>query len=69
VLGLRLLFAEVKGPVRDVLERSGWLARLRSERRIFLRVHDAVLSLAATAPESVRAEAEGSAAGCVGELA
>jgi len=55
--------------VRDVLERSGWLARLRSERRIFLRVHDAVLSLAATAPESVRSEAEGSAAGCVGELA
>lgn len=43
---LRLLFAEVKGPVRDVLERSGWLARLRSEQRIFLRVHDAVLSLA-----------------------
>ncbi|MEO8182334.1 MAG: sulfate permease [Deltaproteobacteria bacterium] len=42
---LRLLFAEVKGPVRDVLERSGWLAHLQSEQRIFLRVHDAVLSL------------------------
>jgi SulP family sulfate permease len=68
-LGLRLLFAEVKGPVRDVLERSGWLARLRGERRIFLRVHDAVASLTA-APETERLAAQnGAATGCVGELA
>jgi len=68
-LGLRLLFAEVKGPVRDVLERSGWLARLRSERRIFLRVHEAVTSLtAAPEPEHLAAQ-DRSAAGCVGELA
>jgi SulP family sulfate permease len=67
---LRLLFAEVKGPVRDVLERSDWLARLRSERRIFLRVHDAVLSLTA-APRCVERSdaAHGWAPGCVGELA
>jgi SulP family sulfate permease len=42
--GIRLLFAEVKGPVRDVLQRAGWLASLREQGRIFLRVHDAVLS-------------------------
>jgi len=63
---LRLLFAEVKGPVRDVLERSGWLARLRSEQRIFLRVHDAVLSLA-DAPREQPASTRGP--GSVGEFA
>lgn len=45
--GVSLLFAEVKGPVRDVLERSGWLSQLQARGRIFLRVHDAVLSLPA----------------------
>jgi MFS superfamily sulfate permease-like transporter len=56
--------------VRDVLERSGWLARLRSERRIFLRVHDAAISQVATPPHRAeRSEAtEAGAAGCVGEL-
>jgi sulfate permease, SulP family len=64
---LSLLFAEVKGPVRDVLERSGWLARLRDEGRIFLRVHDAVEA----APDSgaVRAASAAAPAGCVGEFA
>jgi SulP family sulfate permease len=42
--GIRLLFAEVKGPVRDVLHRAGWLGRLRAEGRLFLRVHDAVMA-------------------------
>lgn len=66
---LRLLFAEVKGPVRDVLERSGWLARLRDERRIFLRVHDAVTFVTAPPLVEPRSGAARSAAGCVGELA
>jgi SulP family sulfate permease len=69
-LEIRLLFAEVKGPVRDVLERSSWLPRLRDERRIFLRVHDAVLSLTAAPPSAERSAATPkSSAGCVGELA
>jgi SulP family sulfate permease len=48
--GIRLLFAEVKGPVRDVLRRAGWLDRLREEGRFFLRVHDAA-SAAVSGPE------------------
>jgi len=63
---LRLLFAEVKGPVRDVLERSGWLARLRSEHRVFLRVHDAVLSLADSPREQPTSTPQ---LGAVGEFA
>ncbi len=39
--GIRLLLARVKGPVRDVMERSGMLQRLRDEQRIFTRTHDA----------------------------
>jgi sulfate permease, SulP family len=39
--GIRLLFARVKGPVRDVLDRAGMLTRLRDEQRIFTRTHDA----------------------------
>jgi len=39
--GVRLLFARVKGPVRDVMERAGMLQRLREEQRIFTRTHDA----------------------------
>jgi len=42
--GVRLLMAHVKGPVRDVMYRSGLLARLSSEGRIFLRTHDAVVA-------------------------
>ena len=38
---IRLLFARVKGPVRDVMERAGLLKTLRSEQRIFTRTHDA----------------------------
>lgn len=63
--GLVLSFAEVEGPVRDVLERSGWLARLRAEGRFFLRVHDAA-SAASPAGPSVCAGSRGP--GCVGEL-
>lgn len=39
--GVRLLFARVKGPVRDVMYRSGLLKRLNDEGRIFFRTHDA----------------------------
>ena len=42
--GIRLLFAHVKGPVRDVMYRTGLLQRLAEEQRIFLRTHDAVRS-------------------------
>lgn len=40
--GVSLLMARVKGPVRDVMYRSGLLARLNHESRIFFRTHDAV---------------------------
>jgi SulP family sulfate permease len=40
--GISLLLAHVKGPVRDVMEQSGWLRTLREERRVHHRVHDAV---------------------------
>jgi len=39
--GVRLLYARVKGPVRDVMERAGMLKTLREEQRIFSRTHDA----------------------------
>ncbi|MDD9933982.1 MAG: solute carrier family 26 protein [Myxococcales bacterium] len=42
--GIRLLLSHVKGPVRDVMHRTGLLATLADERRIFLRTHDAVLA-------------------------
>jgi SulP family sulfate permease len=38
---VRFVLANVKGPVRDVLDRSGFLERLGSEH-LFLRVEDAV---------------------------
>lgn len=47
--GIRLLFARVKGPVRDVMARSGMLEQLGREGRIYLRTHDAVA--AAEQPE------------------
>ncbi|HKO93695.1 MAG TPA: STAS domain-containing protein, partial [Polyangiaceae bacterium] len=39
--GVQLLFARVKGPVRDVMQHSGMLARLSAEGRFFYRTHDA----------------------------
>ncbi|MGD8860205.1 MAG: solute carrier family 26 protein [Myxococcales bacterium] len=42
--GIKLMFSHVKGPVRDVMLRTGLLDRLAGERRIFLRTHDAVLA-------------------------
>lgn len=39
--GVTLLFARVKGPVRDVMYRSGLLKRLSDQGRIFFRTHDA----------------------------
>ena len=40
--GVTLYFSRVKGPVRDVMYRTGLLQQLSKERRIFLRTHDAV---------------------------
>ncbi len=40
--GVRLIYARVKGPVRDVMQRAGMLELLRREQRIFTRTHDAV---------------------------
>jgi SulP family sulfate permease len=48
--GVRLLFARVKGPVRDVMFRAGLLKRLHDEGRIFFRTHDAVQYAAELAP-------------------
>jgi SulP family sulfate permease len=45
--GIVLLMANVKGPVRDVLERSGLAEALGGQRMAF-HVHDAVLRLEAT---------------------
>jgi SulP family sulfate permease len=66
--GVKLYFAHLKGPVRDVLYRSGLLERLSSEGRIALRTHSAVCaalgqtperaSLPAPAPDDVRAPAD-----------
>jgi SulP family sulfate permease len=41
---IQLMFSHVKGPVRDVMYRTGLLDRLAQQRRIFLRTHDAVLA-------------------------
>jgi SulP family sulfate permease len=49
--GVKLYFAHVKGPVRDVLYRSGLLERLSSEGRIALRTHSAVCAALGQAPE------------------
>jgi len=40
--GIALMFARVKGPVRDVMLRSGFLERLHQQKRITFRTHDAV---------------------------
>jgi len=39
---VRLMFSRVKGPVRDVMFRSGLLQRLDQEHRIHFRTHDSV---------------------------
>lgn len=49
--GVRLFFARVKGPVRDVMYRSGLLKRLNDEGRIFFRTHDAVQVAQGAAPK------------------
>ncbi len=57
--GIQLLFAHVKGPVRDVMYRSGLLARLSNSQRIYLRTHDAVLVASGhILPSSERSSAE-----------
>jgi SulP family sulfate permease len=48
--GVRLLFAQLKGPVRDVMCRAGFLQRLGQEQRVFLRTHDAVLAAIGDTP-------------------
>lgn len=40
--GVPLLLSHVKGPVRDVMYRTGLLQQFSEEDRIFLRTHDAV---------------------------
>lgn len=42
--GIRMLFAGVKGPVREVMQRSGFFAALGPEN-FFLSLHDATLAL------------------------
>jgi SulP family sulfate permease len=67
---IALYLAHVKGPVRDVMERAGWLERLRSEKRVFHRVHDAVLHASgACTPETLATSEASCLPPCVGELA
>ncbi len=40
--GIRLVLTRIKGPVRDVLHRSGLLAKLASEGRVYLSTHRAI---------------------------
>ncbi len=40
--GIRMVLTQVKGPVRDVLHRSGMLEELASEGRIYLSTHRAM---------------------------
>ena len=56
--GVRLFFARVKGPVRDVMYRSGLLQRLNEEGRIFFRTHDAVQVAAGAPPKPENAYAQ-----------
>jgi SulP family sulfate permease len=67
---IALYLAHVKGPVRDVMERAGWLERLRTEKRVFHRVHDAVLHASgACTPEALASSETNCLPPCVGELA
>ena len=63
--GVRLIFARVKGPVRDVMYRSGFLQHLDGEGRIVFRTHDAVqraagrpVAVSEPSPEEVAGGAE-----------
>ena len=40
--GVRLVLTRIKGPVRDVLHRSGLLEKLASEGRVYLSTHRAI---------------------------
>jgi len=48
--GVRLLWSHVKGPVRDVMQRSGMLDDLAQQDRIFLRTHEALLAATGARP-------------------
>jgi SulP family sulfate permease len=76
--GITLFMAHVKGPVRDVMERAGWLSRLRDEQRVHHRVHEAILEARARLAPQASSEARVAspseppfvaAPPCVGELA
>ena len=45
-VGVRLLLTHVKGPVRDVLARTGMLMRMARTGRIYLGTHEAVTKAA-----------------------
>lgn len=55
--GIRLLFANVKGPVRDVMVRSGLLKKI-GPHDLALRIHDAVVAIQSDAPTTVNAAPE-----------
>lgn len=55
--GVQLLFAHVKGPVRDVMHRSGLLTKLNQEQRVFFRTHDAVQHALGQKPRAHRVAA------------
>jgi SulP family sulfate permease len=40
--GVRLVLTRIKGPVRDVLHRTGLLEKLASEGRVYLSTHRAI---------------------------
>jgi len=40
--GVRLVLTRIKGPVRDVLHRSGLLEKLAAEGRVYLSTHRAI---------------------------
>ncbi|MGB5413993.1 MAG: solute carrier family 26 protein [Polyangiales bacterium] len=40
--GIRLVLTRIKGPVRDVLQRTGLLEKLASEGRVYLSTHRAI---------------------------
>lgn len=52
---IRLIFARVKGPVRDVMYRSGLLKRLHDDGRIFFRTHEAAQFAAGRSSAPLRA--------------
>lgn len=54
--GIQLLLSHAKGPVRDVLWRSGWLDQLAREQRIYLTTHDAVRGALQGQPNAGRPE-------------